>query len=217
MSTSQAALTTQKKKRLEERKRLILRKSRDLFLRRGYENVSIREICEAVGYGKSAIYAHFSGKEEIYAHIKLEGLRILADLLADIKPSAKQIRREFIRCARLFCDFYRNHGRHYRALFLVRRGDFSSDNPELQAAIETETSRAATPLLLLLEHAAAQKEIQVSATPQELAYIVRLYSTSMVGIINSFILHGEEDDPQAVERACVEHAGIYFTGLAHKT
>lgn len=214
--TSPEITLTPKEKRLEERKRLILRKSRDLFLRRGYENVSIREICEAVGYGKSAIYAHFTGKEEIYAHIKLEGLRILADLLADIKPAAKHIRREFVRCAKLFCDFYRNHGRHYRALFLVRRGDFSSDNPELQASIEAETTRAATPLLLLLEHAATEKEIQVPSGPQDLAYIVRLYSTSMVGIINSFILHGEEDDPRAVEDACVAHANIYFTGLVHK-
>ena len=73
-----------------------MEKSRDLFFERGYENVSVQDICDAVEYGRSAVYAFFSSKEEIYAHIYVEAMRILADMFQSVNPAGSDFDREFL-------------------------------------------------------------------------------------------------------------------------
>lgn len=48
-------------------KNFILEKSFGLFLQKGYNGVSIRNIQEETRLSKGAIYHHFQGKEEIFA------------------------------------------------------------------------------------------------------------------------------------------------------
>lgn len=45
--------------------RIILEKAQDLFVEKGYERASMREIAERVGISKAALYHHFKNKEEI--------------------------------------------------------------------------------------------------------------------------------------------------------
>ena len=47
-------------------KELILRESLKLFSKRGYDGVSVRDIAKAVGIRESALYKHFSNKQEIF-------------------------------------------------------------------------------------------------------------------------------------------------------
>ena len=42
-----------------------------LFLQRGYEGISIRDIQEAVGLSKGAIYHYFRSKEDIFGEATL--------------------------------------------------------------------------------------------------------------------------------------------------
>ncbi len=50
-------------------KEAILHKSLYLFSQKGYSATSIREIAAAVGIKESSIYAHFSGKEDIFRSV----------------------------------------------------------------------------------------------------------------------------------------------------
>ena len=43
--------------------------SLDLFSKKGYDSVSLREIAEEVGIKKSSIYSHYSSKEAILMEI----------------------------------------------------------------------------------------------------------------------------------------------------
>ena len=56
----------------------LLRVARDLFTTRGYTATSVREIVEAAGVTKPALYYHFASKEGIYLAI-LDDLRSLFD------------------------------------------------------------------------------------------------------------------------------------------
>ena len=47
---------------------LILETARDLFKERGYENVTINDICEACGITKSTFYYHIKSKQDIIVH-----------------------------------------------------------------------------------------------------------------------------------------------------
>lgn len=51
------------------------------FLERGYDGVSMREIAEACGITKAALYYHFTGKAELLAEIFTESLGQMADLV----------------------------------------------------------------------------------------------------------------------------------------
>ncbi len=50
---------------LHETAQVILEKAHDLFVEKGYERASMREIAERVGISKAALYHHFKNKEEI--------------------------------------------------------------------------------------------------------------------------------------------------------
>lgn len=47
----------------------ILDAAEDLFSRRGFSGVGMREVAEAAGLGKSSLFHHFSGKTQLYAAV----------------------------------------------------------------------------------------------------------------------------------------------------
>jgi AcrR family transcriptional regulator len=58
-------------------RRSILDAARDLFVKEGYENVSIRKIAERIEYSPAAIYGYFSSKDDIFYALAEEGFRLL--------------------------------------------------------------------------------------------------------------------------------------------
>jgi AcrR family transcriptional regulator len=62
----------------------------DLFIEKGYDKTSLREIAEPLGFSKAALYYHFASKEDILMalHMRLHelGLDALAQM-ADQEPS----------------------------------------------------------------------------------------------------------------------------------
>ncbi|MCK0471693.1 TetR/AcrR family transcriptional regulator [Halalkalibacter sp. APA_J-10(15)] len=59
-----------RKYKSEETKGKIIAISTKLFIERGFEKTSIRDICEAIGMSKGAIYHHFKSKAEIIEAVK---------------------------------------------------------------------------------------------------------------------------------------------------
>jgi len=62
----------------------ILQQARDLFISRGFLDVSMREIAEAAGLRKATIYHHFRDKEELFIAVTLQGM---AELQAAMRAS----------------------------------------------------------------------------------------------------------------------------------
>jgi AcrR family transcriptional regulator len=58
-------------------RRAILDAARDLFVREGYQNVSIRKIAERIEYSPAAIYGYFPSKDDIFFALAEEGFRLL--------------------------------------------------------------------------------------------------------------------------------------------
>src|SRR5580765_1929135 len=58
-------------------RRAILDAARDLFVRDGYQNVSIRKIAERIEYSPAAIYGYFPSKDDIFYALAEEGFRLL--------------------------------------------------------------------------------------------------------------------------------------------
>ncbi|MUM77632.1 TetR family transcriptional regulator [Pseudodesulfovibrio sp. F-1] len=54
-------------------RRLVLDAARQLFVREGFDNVSMRRIAGAIGYSPAAIYRYFRNKREILSTLRAEG------------------------------------------------------------------------------------------------------------------------------------------------
>ncbi len=61
-------------------KQKILEKSLELFAKKGYDGVSMREIAAAVGIKGASIYNHFKGKEDIFQGIFQEMIKRYDDM-----------------------------------------------------------------------------------------------------------------------------------------
>jgi AcrR family transcriptional regulator len=60
-------------------RRSILDAARELFVREGYQNVSMRKIAERIEYSAASIYSYFPSKDDIFFALAEEGFRLLSD------------------------------------------------------------------------------------------------------------------------------------------
>ncbi|MEV0247605.1 TetR/AcrR family transcriptional regulator [Nocardia sp. NPDC050712] len=68
------------------RRLLIKLAAAELFAKRGYANVGMGEVADAVGIGPSALYRHFRGKQDLLAAVVSEALDTIDSLLAVATP-----------------------------------------------------------------------------------------------------------------------------------
>lgn len=75
----------QRQRQKEGRKRDILEKSLDLFVRHGYTGTSTREISRALGISSGLMFHYYETKEQLYlAHLNtaLDGIRMIGEYLS---------------------------------------------------------------------------------------------------------------------------------------
>ncbi|WP_433257171.1 TetR/AcrR family transcriptional regulator [Streptosporangium sp. CA-135522] len=102
-----------------------------LFVEQGYEATSLREIAEALGVTKAALYYHFKSKDEIVTSLAEDRVRTVEQLIAwaETQPRTDETRRELIR--RYSDDLYR--GRHQEVMrFFERNQTALKDHPVME-------------------------------------------------------------------------------------
>ena len=101
--------------------RAILDAARELFVREGYDEVSIRKIADRIEYSPAAIYGYFASKDDIFFALAEEGFRILFSYGAGnraINPEdpADTLRQMFLR----YYEFSKEHPEYFALMFLDR-------------------------------------------------------------------------------------------------
>jgi AcrR family transcriptional regulator len=96
-----------------------------LILKKGYETITIKDICDAANVGRSTFYAHYTSKDDL----KRSGFEPLRRLLVDRQKEALATRgdirdRSFGFSLTMF-EHARDHKDHYRALVGGRGGTVS--------------------------------------------------------------------------------------------
>ncbi len=101
--------------------RAILDAARELFVKSGYEEVSIRKIAERIEYSPAAIYSYFPSKDDIFFALAEEGFRLLfsygraPDAVVPADP-ADRLRGMFWR----YYEFSKTHPEYFALMFLDR-------------------------------------------------------------------------------------------------
>lgn len=120
-------------------KEKILDAARELFIRHGYEGVSMRKVADQIEYSPTAIYVHFADKEELFrelCHLDFSRLAGTFQSAARIEDPVEQLKQ----VGRAYIEFGLRFPNHYKLMFMtphpmplddIGRGE--KGNPELDA------------------------------------------------------------------------------------
>ncbi len=105
----------------EELKQQILDAARELFVRDGYESVSMRKIADKIEYSPAAIYTYFKDKDEIldciceetFVHLHVHKLAAVHEMKGDALEALKKGMETYIR-------FGLDHPEHYIVTFILK-------------------------------------------------------------------------------------------------
>jgi AcrR family transcriptional regulator len=96
----------------------ILDAARELFIRRGYENVSMRQIAQEIEYSPTAIYLHFKDKEALFRELCATDFLAFAKIfqkIALIKDPVERLRK----IGEAYVAFAMENPNHYKLMFMT--------------------------------------------------------------------------------------------------
>jgi len=108
----------------------ILETAKNLFVNEGYHGLSMREIADALGVSKAALYYYFKDKEELF-------LAILRIYLDDINAALNRILAQPVNCQdqiRLFVEYVLTQPAEQRATIRLAMQESIHLSPEARGA-----------------------------------------------------------------------------------
>lgn len=93
----------------------LIRKFFDLFARKGYENITMRELAKEFNLSTGTLYHYFPTKKSILEQIfKIASRHDISNALAQIKPEDSLSKR-----LKVFCDYVLKHESYYQDIVLL--------------------------------------------------------------------------------------------------
>lgn len=97
----------------------ILDAARSLFIREGYDNVSMRKIAEKIDYSPTTIYLYFKDKSELLFAVCQETFARLAQELKAIEGASADPLEALKLGLRKYVEFGLRHPQHYTLTFMI--------------------------------------------------------------------------------------------------
>jgi AcrR family transcriptional regulator len=110
---------------------LIIDAARELFVARGVDAVTMREIAKRIGYSATSIYLHFADKEALLKAICDTDFLALATSLKNMMQIADPVER-MQALGRGYAAFALTHPNHYRLMFMTAHAPINPDDSSLQ-------------------------------------------------------------------------------------
>jgi AcrR family transcriptional regulator len=110
---------------------LIIDAARELFVEKGVEAVTMREIAKRIGYSATSIYLHFADKEAVLKAICDTDFLTLAQAQTHILQMADPVER-MLALGKGYAEFAISHPNHYRLMFMTAHMPVGQENSSLQ-------------------------------------------------------------------------------------
>ena len=131
----------------------ILRAAREIVVREGYENFSMRALAKQIGYSTAATYKHFKSKGEIFEHLAIESFAALMAVSEGVKSVPGEDAVDRLKRGMLaYVHFGLQNPDHYRIAFLLHapgtarpaepRAAYAGLKSRVQRCIDTGTFRS---------------------------------------------------------------------------
>ncbi len=118
-----------KEREKHEMREMILAAAKNLFLKEGFEHVTIRRIAEEIEYSPATVYLYFTDKDSILCALQDQGFRELfkrQQVLTAVKDPAERLRA----CGKIYMDFAMENQEMYDLMFIMRAPMKAFDSPE---------------------------------------------------------------------------------------
>jgi AcrR family transcriptional regulator len=182
----------------------ILDAARDLFVKQGFDQVSIRKIAERIEYSPAAIYSYFPGKDDIFFALAEEGFRLLCGGWLD-EPELLEPGDDCLDKIRHIClhfyDFSVQYPEHFALMFLDRSVPRLGTQYQLFPMLVEMKRRFAE----LIQFATEQGHFPAGSNPHTIS---RVFMTTMLGVATARLCKrmGGRDGGQALARDMMEVA-----------
>ena len=178
--------------RSEETKRAILKAAGELFAKRGFDTVSIREIAKAAGCSHTTLYIYFKDKEALLhqlAEAPLQGLaqQIETTLASNLESPEDRLRRVGL----LFIRFALKNKNMYTLFFMTKASRIDEES-------DSKLQKLRTHLFRLLRQAVTAC-LPASLKEEEALAYARIYSYTLQGIVGTYT-HSEESLESLLDR-----------------
>ena len=179
-------MASKQEMRSEETKRAILTAAGELFAKRGYDSVSIREIAKAAGCSHTTLYIYFKDKEALLHQLSEGPLQGLADqmdgMLQDHSLAPEDCLRQI---SMLFIRFALANRTMYTLFFMTKATRIDEDTSESQL------QKLRVHLFDLFRQALTNCLPEERKAEDSLAY-ARVYFYTLQGIVGTYT-HSEEN------------------------
>lgn len=98
----------------------IMDAARELFAKKGYQHVSMRQIARELGYSHGAIYYHFKNKAELFFALVEDHFYMLNETLAEIMKRDLEDREKLKQIFIGYIKFGLTYQNHYEIMFLIK-------------------------------------------------------------------------------------------------
>jgi AcrR family transcriptional regulator len=180
----------------------ILAEATGLFVAHGYHGLSMRQIAEAVGVTKAALYYHFENKEALF-------LAILATYLEKVEEMILQVQAEGNTCRqriRLLVQRILRQPAEQRAVIrLASQEIVQVSGPAREAFRVSYHKRFIDIIQAILETGIASGELR----PMD----PHLATWTLLGMLHPYLYPADSDDAELSDEAIEQMVTIYLDGV----
>lgn len=191
---------SKQQKKSKETKEKIFRAAKEILQKEGYENLSIKNICESAGVSNGSFYHHFKTKDDLLSYYIEDQPSINPDLLAipkDVDEAKDTIVQVYLN--------YVNYCKELGVEFIA--GYYNPRNQALNPASRTERSYPIVTVQNYLEKAVAAGAIRLTCDIEDIVTDIR-----MIVIGNAFewaMRNGKVNFARNMERSLTN----YLSGI----
>jgi len=122
-------LTERKEREKHEMREMILAAAKRLFIREGFESVTIRRIADEIEYSPATVYLYFKDKDTILCALQETGFRELSKRLEMHSSIVHPVER-LKASGKTYCDFALENREMYDLMFIMRAPMNALPSPE---------------------------------------------------------------------------------------
>ena len=179
-------------------KQEILEHALALFMKKGYEGASMSDLAAATGIKKASLYAHYSGKEEIFSAVFTGVVEEYRETIQSLTLK-REDESALTRLERMFRAFLRYCHNNPRMYFWDRYFYFS---PEfIQARMERETKETQDEFQRAIQSAISDGIARREICPQPVESAALSYYYLMIGLSMSVKLYDREEFEREISLA----------------
>ena len=196
-------LSRQQRKSQETREK-IFQAAKKILQKKGYEELSIKNICEEAGVSNGSFYHHFKTKDDLLSYYIEEQPTINPDLL-EIPENAGGVEQGII-------QVYMNYVKYCRELGVeFMSGYYDTKNQALNAAIRTERPYPIVTVQTYVEKAIEAGMVKLNVSIEEFTTDIRMI---VIGNVFEWCLKSGDADFEGNMRRSLT---TYLNGLSNRS